>query len=430
MNNRQIDSPERMAKIKIKLVLFINFFVIGILLNSVGIVILQVIEHYGVTKSSASILEAFKDLTIAASSFLLASYIPKYGYKKSMLSSLLIVGIACICMRFFGSFLMAKILFALTGFSFSLIKVSVYSTVGLITSDSNDHASLLSLLEGFFMVGVLSGYWLFGFFIQASTKIPGSLNNPQISWLDAYWVLALLCLISFLILLSTQLDERGAQSENFKILHEFYEMFALIRFPLVLVFVVSAFFYVLIEQSIQTWLPTFNKSVLQIPESISVQIVSILAASIAVGRIAGGYFIKKFNWLIVLTSSLIGAMLLVILVIPITRGIVVGSVKGWYNLPIAAYLLPLVGFFLGPIYPALNSSILSVLPKNRQSAMTGLIVIFSALGGTTGSLITGFIFGHFEGQTAFYFSLLPMSLLLLILFLYNKIRSGFHFKEA
>jgi len=412
-----------MAKLKIKLALFINFFVMGILLNSVGIVILQVIEHYSVTKSSASILEAFKDLTIAASSFLLASYIPKFGYKKSMLTALVVVGAACIGMKFWGSFLMAKILFACTGFSFALIKVSVYSTVGLITTDSNDHASLMSLLEGIFMLGVLSGYWIFGFFIQAAA---GSTKT----WLDTYWVLAALCLIAFLILLTTQLDESGAKTENFNTVHEFYEMIAMIRLPLVLVFVVSAFFYVLIEQSIQTWLPTFNRSVLQIPSSISVQIVSILAATIAIGRIAGGYFIKKFNWMAVLTFSIIGAMLLVILVIPITRGIVVGSVKGWYDLPIAAYLLPLVGIFLGPIYPALNSSILSVLPKNRQSAMSGLIVIFSALGGTTGSLITGYIFGHFEGQTAFYFSLLPMTLLLIILFVYNRIRNRFHFTEA
>lgn len=412
-----------MGKLKVKISLFINFFVIGIMLNSVGIVILQVIINYNVSKSSASILEAFKDLTIAICSFLLASYIPKFGYKKSMLAALLLVAAASLSMKFGGSFLMAKILFAATGLSFALIKVSAYSTVGLITDNSNDHASLMSVLEGIFQVGVLSGYWIFGFFIQAST-------DSSLTWLDTYWVLAGLCLAAFLLLATTKIDESGAQSENFNSFHEFFEMIALVRFPLVLVFVLGAFFYVLIEQSIQTWLPTFNKSILQLPSSISVQIVSILAASIAFGRIAGGYFIKKFSWLTVLTVSLICAILLVLLVIPITRGIVPGSVKSWTDAPIAAYLLPLVGIFIGPIYPALNSSVLSVLPKNRQSAMTGLIVIFSALGGTTGSLITGYIFGHYEGQTAFYFSLIPMMLLLIILFVYNKIRNEFKFKEA
>ena len=37
--------------------------------------------------------------------------------------------------------------------------------------------------------------------------------------------------------------------------------------------------------------------------------------------------------------------------------------------------------------------------------MTGLIVVFSALGGTTGSFITGQLFAHFDGALAFY--LLP-----------------------
>ncbi len=206
-------------------------------------------------------------------------------------------------------------------------------------------------------------------------------------------------------------------------------MLALIRFPLVLIFIFSAFLYVLIEQSIQTWLPTFNKSILQLPNAISVQIVSIFAGAIAFGRIASGYFIKKFSWMKVLTTVILCGMLLVVLVLPITSGIEIGSVQNWTDVPLAGFLLPMIGLFLGPIYPALNSSILSVLPKHRQSAMSGLIVIFSALGGTTGSLITGYIFGAFSGQTAFYFSLVPMGILFTVLFFYSNLRKKFRFEE-
>ena len=131
----------------------------------------------------------------------------------------------------------------------------------------------------------------------------------------------------------------------------------------------------------------------------------------------------------VLTTCIIGSMLIVILVVPLTSGYSAGEILSWSQVPVAAYLLPLVGFFLGPIYPSLNSSVLSVLPKNKQSAMTGLIVIFSALGGTTGSLITGQIFGRFDGQIAFYFTLIPLTLLLAALFIYGKKRKNFVFKE-
>ena len=55
---------------RIKLSLFMNYFVFAILLNSVGTVILQVQNNFGITESSASILEAFKDLSIAITSFL------------------------------------------------------------------------------------------------------------------------------------------------------------------------------------------------------------------------------------------------------------------------------------------------------------------------------------------------------------------------
>ena len=52
--------------------------------------------------------------------------------------------------------------------------------------------------------------------------------------------------------------------------------------------------------------------------------------------------------------------------------------------------------------------------------MTGLIVVFSALGGTTGSLITGQVFARLGGRTAFYLSLIPMALLLVAVFLLKR----------
>ena len=64
-----------------KWALYLNFFVFAILLNSVGIVILKSINNYGVTELQASTLELFKDMSVAAVSFLLASFIPKIGYK-------------------------------------------------------------------------------------------------------------------------------------------------------------------------------------------------------------------------------------------------------------------------------------------------------------------------------------------------------------
>ena len=127
----------------IKLSLFINYFVFAILLNSVGIVILKSQNVYGVDEVAASTLELFKDLPIAIVSFLVASFLPRIGYKKAMLAALAIVTVACICMYFGNSFWSAKMLFASVGDSFALIKVSVYSVIGLVTDGDADRIGLM-----------------------------------------------------------------------------------------------------------------------------------------------------------------------------------------------------------------------------------------------------------------------------------------------
>lgn len=52
--------------------------------------------------------------------------------------------------------------------------------------------------------------------------------------------------------------------------------------------------------------------------------------------------------------------------------------------------------------------------------MSGLIVVFSVLGGIFGSMITGHVFEAFDGSTAFYISIIPIGLLTLALWMLNR----------
>lgn len=404
-----------MSNWKIKLSLFLNYFVFAILLNSVGTVILQVQSNYGVSESSASILEAFKDLSIALVSFLVASYITRIGYKNSMLIALGFVASACLLMPSLSSFTMTKVLFAVTGTSFALIKVSVYATIGIITTNKKEHASFMNFIESFFMVGILTGYFIFSAFVDD--------DNPQsTAWLSVYYLLAGVASAAFLLLLGTKLDESSVKTDASKpFLEDFADMIKLAITPLVLVFIVSAFTYVLIEQSIMSWLPTFNSKVLHLPTTLSIQMASILAASTALGRFSAGFALGKIHWFAVLMVCLLAASVLVLVAIPLAQN-TGGEVTGWGNAPLGAFVFPLIGLFLSPIYPAINSVILSTLPARQHGPMSGLIVIFSALGGTTGSIITGNIFEAYGGQTAFYFSLVPIGILMICLFFFNRIQ--------
>ncbi|PJB13036.1 MAG: MFS transporter [Flavobacteriales bacterium CG_4_9_14_3_um_filter_40_17] len=400
-----------MKNIGIKISMYLNYFVFAILLNSVGIVILKSQNNYGVDEVQASILEPFKDMPIAIVSFLVASFLPRIGFKRGMLIALGLVALACIQMYFGNSFLSAKILFATVGVSFALIKVSVYSMIGLVTENQKEHNSLMSSIEGVFMIGIALAYFLFPAFNDAT--------NPD-AWLNVYWLLAGLSGLSFLFLLSTKFD-KSIEIPGADLLDDFFQMFKLLAKLLTIVFVISAFLFVMIEQGIMSWLPTFNSKVLHLPESVGIMMASILAVSLAIGRILAGVITKHINWIWVLIICTISAMLLVIFVLPKAVGLEVKEISSIGDIPLVGFAFPLVGLFIAPIYPLLNSVVLSALPKKLHSPMTGLIVVFSALGGSLGSMVVGWLFKNKGPENAFYFTLIPMTLLLIAYFILKKL---------
>ncbi len=402
-----------MARTRLIAALILTYVAFAMLLNSVGTVILQSISSFDVTKPQASTLEGFKDITIAVISFVTASYLPRIGLRRALIGALALAVAGCIIMPLFGSFNVARLHFAIVGAAFAIAKVVVYSMIGLVTDSPRKHASLTSLIEGMFMVGVLSSYWVFSAFIDPT----------GLRWLNAYWVLGAITALALALLLSAPVDEQS--------LHDgtdsaegggaaFARMLRLAALPLVLVFVLCAFVFVLIEQGIQSWLPTFNNEVLHLPAQMSVQAASLFAACLAIGRFGAGAVMARFDWYPVLNICLAALAALIILVLPLADGLPPGAIHNWRDAPIAAFLFPLIGIALAPIYPTIISVMLSAMPGRQHPPLMGLVVVFSALGGTTGSVITGQIFAHLDGRTAFTLMLVPTMILAGGLFLLRR----------
>ncbi len=387
-----------------------TYILFAILLNSVGAVILQSILSLGVSKPQAATLEAFKDLSIAAASFLVASQLPRFGYRRGMLLGVLCVALGCALAAWLQRFWGLQIVFATIGVSFAIVKISVYASIGLLTKDQKGHASLLTLVEGVFMLGVVGGYLMFAAF--ASDVDPAST-----SWMNVYWLLSGLALLTAGLIALSPLDEREIQAAALARApaREFASMLALLANPAVGIFIACIFFYVLIEQGIGTWLPTFNNQIIGLAPKLSVQMAVILAAGTALGRFAAGALLRRMPWWLLLSFCLVGTAALVLLALPLAgqRGDV--EITSWLHAPAAAFVFPLIGVLLGPIYPTINSVMLSALPKANHAPMTGLIVLFSALGGSAGSLLTGLAFSRLGGVGAFYLTLLPIALLFVLL---------------
>lgn len=395
-------SAKTTGMLRIKLAIILTYMLFGALLNSVGAVNLLVVQTLGVARADAALLDAWKDLPIAITSFLVASLLPRLGLKKSMLLAVAAVGVTCALMPTLSAFWAIKLLFCTLGAGFALVKVSAYSMIGLVTHDKAGHARFTNLLEGLFMVGVLGGFLLF----SNAARAQGT------GWLQVYPVLAGIAAAAFVLLLVSPLDEGPIQSPNTTLRQDLLAMAPLLKMGLVAVFLLSAFLYVLIEQGISTWLPSFNNEVLHLPTAMSVGLAIIMPATTALGRLTSAAVIGRLGWFAVVMACLVGIAALILITLPLSRNVApLGADAGWLNAPPAAYLLPLTGLLLAPIYPAINSAMLSALPQRQHAAMTGLIVVFSALGGTLGSFITGRLFVAFDGATAFALLLVPVAAL-------------------
>ena len=400
-----------MKNLGIKISIYLNYFVFAILLNSVGIVIEKSIDVYKVTESQASALEAFKDLPIAIVSFIIASFLPRFGYKKAMLVALVIVFFGCVQIILGNSFFYTKVLFLTIGVSFALIKLSVYSLIGILTNSRKEHAALMSSIEGFFMVGIALAYFLF----------PAFYSSDENSWLNVYYLLCGLILVSFLFLLFSKITYQ-VEAISTSLKEDLKESLKLMVVPLVMVFIISAFLFVMIEQGIMTWLPTFNKKIFNFNSVLSVQMASILALSLALGRFVAGFLTKYINWVYLVIICVIVSGSILVYVLPQLQGDIesIGEISSLSQVPLLGFILPLIGLFIAPIYPLLNSTVLSSLPKSLHSPMSGLIIIFSALGGTIGSRIVGELFENIGGASAFYFLLIPMGLLIIFVLLIDR----------
>jgi fucose permease len=169
-----------------------------------------------------------------------------------------------------------------------------------------------------------------------------------------------------------------------------------------------------------SWTPVFNEKVMLLPEKASIYMTIILFLSIALGRYLSSLLVKRISWLVILLFCLVGAALMIIFILPETQKLTPKKITSLGDVPMIAYVFPLIGFFFAPIYPMINSFVLSATEKKFHSPMASLLVFFSAIGGTFGSRLVGYLFKNIGAQKAFYFALLPMAILIICLFFFSK----------
>ncbi|RMZ59919.1 MFS transporter [Chryseobacterium nematophagum] len=368
-----------------------------------GIIILQLSDNQ-VPYQKLGFLESFKDLPIAFISLFAVHIIHKTGIKKALIAALSVVGICSSILPFVDVFWFYKVWFVIIGTCFAIGKICVFGIMRNNISNEKSLAKTMNSVEASFMIGIFLVNIIFGWLIT---------SEYEKFWKFGFFLISILSGITIFLFSKLTLSES-------KKYHETGMISALTSFlnPLVILFLCIIFFIVFIEQSLNTWLPSFYRTHLKVDTFFAIQASSCLALFYYFGRMITAYKIQKFS----LSNYYIFCILLIITILAIIIGIQHLKVIPSLNL----YLFPLIGLFLSPLYPLINSKMIATIDKEKITLFTSLIVIFSSLGSSTSSIIISLLF---EKQILTFYSLYILCavfvLLLISLLYFTMLRRRF-----
>lgn len=376
---------------RISLPLKLTFLIFSMVLNCMGIVILQLSEA-NITYEKLGFLESFKDLPIAFISLFAVNFISKTGTKRALISALIIVGICSCLLPFVEDFWFYKVWFAIIGTCFAVGKICVFGIIRNNISDEKSLAKMMNSVEASFMIGIFIVNTGFGWLI--SSRYSGY-------WKFGFLSISVLCAVT--IFLFSKLNISETQKTDSKNLISELSVFVK---PATVVFLFVIFFIVFVEQGFNSWLPSFYKNHLNVNSFFALQATSFLALFSYAGRTLTANIIQRFS----LSRYYILCLFLIIGVLMIILGI---QYFDSVNSSIILFLFPVIGLFLAPLYPVINSKMIAQIDKEKINLFTSLIVIFSSLGSSLSSIIMAVLF---EKRLLNYY---PMYILLAVCVLFT-----------
>ncbi|MGN7707130.1 MFS transporter [Chryseobacterium sp. D764] len=374
---------------KISLPLKLTFLIFSMVLNCMGLIILQLAEEK-ITYGELGFLESFKDLPIAFISLFAVGFINKTGTKKALISALIIVGFCSCLLPFIEVFWFFKLWFAIIGACFAIGKICVFGIIRNNISDEKSLAKTMNSVEASFMIGIFVVNTCFGWVVS---------SEYSEYWKFCFLLIAFLSALTIFLLSKITISE-AKPLENKSI---FSELSGFVT-PSIMLFLGVIFFIVFIEQGFNSWLPSFYKNHLKVNSFFALQATSFLAVFSYAGRTITANIIRRFS----LPGYYLSCMAFIISLLIIIVGV---QYFDSADSKIILFLFPVIGLFLSPLYPVINSKMIAQMDKEKVNLFTSLIVIFSSLGSSVSSIIMAVLF---EKQLLNFYPLYILSFVILL----------------
>ncbi|GEN74416.1 MFS transporter [Chryseobacterium hagamense] len=376
----------------------LTFLIFSMVLNCMGIVILQLSEAK-ITYDKLGFLESFKDLPVAFISLFAVNFISRTGTKNSLILALTIVGICSLILPFVEVFWFYKLWFAVIGACFAVGKICVFGIIRNNIPDEKSLAKTMNSVEASFMIGIFVVNTGFGWLIS---------SRFSEFWKFGFLSISVLSGIAIFLFSRLKISEPEKSDQN----NVFKEVSNLIN-PMLIIFLAVIFSILFVEQSFNSWLPSFYKNHLKVNSFFALQASSFMALFSYVGRIITANIIQRFS----LSKYYILCISLILLVLAIIIGIQFADAE---DSRILLFLFPVIGLFLSPLYPVINSKMIVRIDKLKANLLTSLIVIFSSLGSSVSSMTMAVLFENRMLNFYPFYILCAVSVLFIISLIYFR----------
>lgn len=377
--------------------LIVSFLVFSMLLNCMGIMILQ-LPSRDISYKGLGFLEAFKDLPIALASIFFVGTINKKGTKEALLFSMILVSVACFLLPLVNAFWFFKLWFAIIGVGFAIAKISIYGLLKDNFQGKNQLPSALNKVEAAFMIGIFAVNIGFGWLLTSAYAD---------YWMFGFWAIALLAFLNVLLIKNCNYIS-NVNFEQQPILERYKQIFN----TRTALFFGIIFFIVFTEQCFNSWLPAFYKQNFNLNSFYALQSSAFLALFSFIGRWLTSRFIRSFSWYRYMMFCLVMALLILILVY-----LSMTYMSDYFFL---VYFIPLIGLFISPLYPVINSRMLLEMDQNKTNLMVSAVVVFSSLGSSFGSIYISQAFHLGKSNLFSLYIIVPILLVMLFTFIFDR----------
>jgi len=363
------------------------FLMFAMTSDAVGSVIPKVIDEFRLNMKAASAFQYAPMAAMAAGALLLGFLADRLGRKHTIVIGLALYGGSSALFALGDSFAQFVGLLAVAGVGVSIFKTGALALIGDISTSTDQHTSIMNLVEGFFGIGSIVG-----------PALVAGLLGTGFSWKWLYVIAALICTALIVLALVAKYPQRRLATD---VRGGLTHTLALLRDPFALGFSCLIVLYVAVEVAVYVWMPLYLR-VYHGPIGWLVPFaLTVFFVLRAAGRLVGAWLLSLLSW-----STALSVLSFAILTC------FAGSLLGGTRTGLL--LLPLSGLFMSVVYPTLNSKGISCFPKSEHGRVAGLLLFFTALAAAVGPFAMGAVSDAY-GSPKYGFAMAAVFALLLFL---------------